>query len=86
MRAERYFSIDADGFYGAYYPLEGTDRAFIAMLGDDIDDLLAKTGVKWLQARGCSCLTMSPAKADYGHHDYPLERFEKAIAFLKEKD
>jgi hypothetical protein len=85
MRAERYFSIDTDGFYGAYYPLEGTDRAFIAMLGDDIDDLLAKTGVKWLQARGCSCLTMAPAKADYGHHNYPLERFEKAIAFLKEK-
>ena len=85
MKAERYFSVDRDGFYGAYFPLKEADHAFIVMLGDDIDDLLAKTGVKWLQARGYSCLTMSPAKADYGHHNYPLERFEKAIAFLKER-
>ncbi|MBR4461547.1 MAG: acyl-CoA thioester hydrolase [Erysipelotrichaceae bacterium] len=85
MKAKRYFTVDADGFYGAYYPISGADHAFIAMLGDDIDDLLAKTGVKWLHERGYSCLTMSPAKADYGHHNYPLERFEKAIAFLKEQ-
>ena len=26
---------------------------------------------------------MSPAKKDYGHHNYPLERIEKAIAWLK---
>jgi dienelactone hydrolase len=28
---------------------------------------------------------MAPSKKDYGHHSYPLERFEKAIAFLKEE-
>ena len=84
MKAKRYFSIEEDGFYGAYYPLE-TDHAFIAMLGDDIDDMLAKTGAKWLQERGYGVLTMAPAKKDYGHHNYPLERFEKAIAFLKEE-
>ncbi|MBQ6560221.1 MAG: acyl-CoA thioester hydrolase [Erysipelotrichaceae bacterium] len=85
MKAERYFTVDKDGFYGAYFPIDKADHAFIAMLGDDIDDLLAKTGVKWLQKRGYNCLTMSPAKADYGHHNYPLERFDKAIAFLKEQ-
>ena len=85
MKAKRYFSIDRDGFYGAYYPLEKADCAFIAMLGDDIDDMLAKTGAKWLQEKGCGVLTMAPSKKDYGHHSYPLERFEKAIAFLKEE-
>ncbi|MBR2787564.1 MAG: acyl-CoA thioester hydrolase [Erysipelotrichaceae bacterium] len=85
MKAKQYFTVDEDGFYGAYFPLDHSDHAFIAMLGDDIDDLLAKTGVKWLQKRGYSCLTMAPAKKDYGHHNYPLERFEKAIAFLKKQ-
>ncbi len=86
MKARQYFTVDRDGFYGAYFPLRSvTDHAFIVMLGDDIDDLLAKTGVRWLHERGYNCLTMSPAKADYGHHNYPLERFGKAISFLKEQ-
>ena len=84
MRAIRYFSVEKDGFYGAYYPNKSPgDRAFLVMLGDSADDLLAKTGVKWLHARGIHCLAMSPAKGDYGHHSYPLERFGNAIAFLK---
>ena len=29
-------------------------------------------------------MTMSPGKKDYGHHNYPLERIEKAINWLKE--
>ena len=28
-------------------------------------------------------MTMSLAKKDYGHHNYPLERIEKAINWLK---
>ena len=28
-------------------------------------------------------MTMSPGKKDYGHHNYPLERIEKAIDWLK---
>ncbi len=28
-------------------------------------------------------MTMSPAKKDYGHHNYPLERIENAIRWLK---
>ena len=32
---------------------------------------------------GVNVMTMSPAKKDYGHHNYPLERIEKAISWLK---
>ncbi len=28
-------------------------------------------------------MAMSPDKKDYGHHDYPLERIKRAVAFLK---
>ena len=30
-------------------------------------------------------MTMAPAKKDYGHHSYPVERFEKAIGIIKQR-
>lgn len=36
-------------------------------------------------ALGCNVMTMSPAKKDYGYHNYPLENFEYAIAYLKKQ-
>ncbi|MBR4162336.1 MAG: acyl-CoA thioester hydrolase, partial [Solobacterium sp.] len=60
-------------------------KAMIAMIGDSSTDLLATTAAKWLIQRGCHVLTMSADKKDYGHHNYPLERFEKAISVLHEK-
>ena len=51
----------------------------IAMIGDDSEDYLARTSVKWLHKLGVNVMTMSPGKKDYGHHNYPLERIEKAI-------
>ena len=39
--------------------------------------------VKWLIRLGVNVLTMSPGKKDYGHHNYPLECIEKAMAWLK---
>ena len=81
---KRYFSPERDGFYGVYYPNPTPSRkVLIAMLGDSSDDRMVVSGVKWLHKRGCNVMAMSPAKKDYGHHDYPLERFEKAIAVLK---
>ena len=78
------FDAKKDGFYGAYYANEkASDRAFILMLGDAVDDRMAVSGVKWIQRQGCNVLAMSPEKKDYGHHNYPLERFEKAIEYLK---
>ena len=80
------FNVENDGFYGAYYPYsEKADHAFIVMLGDDVDGLLCKNAVKWLRKRGYNCMAMAPAKKDYVHHNYPLERFEKAIAYLKKQ-
>lgn len=56
------------------------------MYGDDTEDFMAKSAVKWLQKTfHINVLTMSPDKKDYGHHNYPLERMEEAVKFLKEK-
>jgi hypothetical protein len=44
---------------------------------------MARCGVKWLHQLGLNVLTMSPDKKDYGYHNYPLERIEAAIAWLK---
>ena len=81
---KRYFNPSRDGFYGVYYPCsKKTNKAFIVMLGDSSDDRMAQSGAKWMQKLGCNVMAMSPDKQDYGHHNYPLERFEKAIAYLK---
>ncbi len=81
---KRYFNPGKDGFYGVYYSCsKKTNKAFIVMLGDSSDDRMAQSGAKWMQKLGCNVMAMSPDKQDYGHHNYPLERFEKAIAYLK---
>ena len=78
------FEVEKSGFYGAYWENKNkSNSALIAMLGDDPSDYLAKTCVKWLHKNGVNVMTMSPAKKDYGHHNYPLERIEKAIEVLK---
>ena len=85
MRKEP-FSIEADGFFGAYYPCpSGGDCAFVLMLGDDVDDLLARAGAKWMHAQGCNVLCMAPGPKDYGHRNYPLERFGLALDALRQR-
>ena len=79
-----HFDVETAGFYGAYWAcVGGSDCAVIAMIGDDPEDRLARSAVKWLCEQGVNVLTMSPAKKDYGHHNYPLERVETAISWLK---
>lgn len=79
-----YFNVEKDGFFGAYYENpKASGKAMILMLGDDIDDRMVIAGVKWAQKLGCNVMAMAPEKKDYGHHSYPLERFEKAITYLK---
>lgn len=79
-----HFDVEKDGFYGAYWKnRKGTNCAIIAMLGDDAEDYMAKSCVKWLMKKGVNVLTMSPGKKNYSHHNYPLERIEKAINWLK---
>ncbi len=77
---------ETERFYGCYWPVEGAKAAIIGMYGDDTEDFMAKSAVKWLQKTfHINVLTMSPDKKDYGHHNYPLERLEEAVKFLKEK-
>lgn len=84
MKPVMRFEPEKDGFYGAWYPTQGkTNRAMLVMLGDSSDDYMAKCGAKWLNRETIHVLAMSLDKKDYGHHSYPLERFGKAIAFLK---
>lgn len=79
-----HFDVKTDGFYGAYWKnKKETNSAMIAMLGDDPEDYMAKSCVKWLMKKGVNVLTMSPGKKNYSHHNYPLERIEKAINWLK---
>ena len=79
-----HFDVEKDGFYGAYWKCEEpTKAAIIAMLGDDPEDHMAKSSVKWLmKSCGVNVLTMSPGKKDYSHHNYPIERIEAAVKLL----
>lgn len=77
---------ETERFYGCYWPVKGAKAAIIGMYGDDTEDFMAKSAVKWLQKTfHINVLTMSPDKKDYGHHNYPLERMEEAVKFLKER-
>lgn len=79
-----HFDVETDGFYGAYWKCkEETDCGVIVMLGDDPEDYMARSAVKWLLRKGVNVLTMSPGKKDYGHHNYPLERVETASGWMK---
>ena len=80
----QYFSMEKDGFYGAYYPNEkANNKAFLCMIGDSADNMMVRGAAKWLHDLGCHVLALAPAKTDCGYHSYPLECYEKAIAFLK---
>lgn len=80
-----HFEAEKDGFYGAYWQNKKPVKdVIIAMIGDDAEDYMAISCVKWLQRQGVNVLTMSPAKKNYSHHNYPLERIEKAIGWLKD--
>jgi len=79
------FEIDTDGFHGVYWKNSSkTDAGIIMMLGDDSEDYLAKSGARWAVKQGINVMTMSPAKKDYGHHNYPLERIATAIQWMKQ--
>lgn len=58
-----HFDVDKDGFYGAYWTCKnGSDCAIITMLGDDPEDYVARSAVKWILKLGVNVMTMSPGK------------------------
>ena len=78
------FNNNNDGFYGTYYiNTNGADNAIIGLFGDDPNDFMAKCGVKWLHKNGVNVMCMSPDVKNYSHVNYPLERIETAIKWLK---
>ena len=79
-----HFEVEKDGFHGVYWQNKmPSNAAIIAMLGDDAEDYMAKSCVKWLQKQCVNVLSMSPAKKNYSHHNYPLERIENGVKWLK---
>ena len=78
------FETDQDGFYGTYYENpKGANCAMIGLFGDDPNDFMAKCGAKWLHKNGVNVMCMSPDVKNYGHVNFPLERIETSIKWLK---
>ena len=55
----------------------------IGLFGDDPNDFMAKCGAKWLHKNGVNVMCMSPDVKNYSHVNFPLERIETAIKWLK---
>lgn len=81
---KQFFSNEKDGFYGTYYENpKGANCAMIGLFGDDPNDFMAKCGAKWLHKNDVNVMCMSPDVKNYGHVNFPLERIEIAIKWLK---
>ena len=81
---KQFFNVKKDGFYGTYYENpKGADCAMIGLFGDDPNDYMAKCGAKWLHKNGVNVMCMSPDVKNYSHVNFPLERIETAIKWLK---
>lgn len=81
---KQFFSNEKDGFYGTYYENpKDANCAMIGLFGDDPNDFMAKCGAKWLHKNGVNVMCMSPDVKNYGHVNFPLERIETSIKWLK---
>ena len=79
-----HFDTIKDGFYGSYFRCKNlSSHALVTMIGDDSDDYMARTCAKWLNRLDVNVLTMSVGKKNYSYHNYPIERIENAINWLK---
>lgn len=81
---KQFFSNEKDGFYGTYYENpKGANYAMIGLFGDDPNDFMTKCGAKWLHKNGVNVMCMSPDMKNYSHVNFPLERIETSIKWLK---
>lgn len=81
---KQFFSNEKDGFYGTYYENpKDANCAMIGLFGDDPNDFMAKCGAKWLHKNDVNVMCMSPDVKNYGHVNFPLERIETSIKWLK---
>ena len=80
----QHFDVETAGFYGAYWACaDGSDCAVIAMIGDDPEDRLARSAVKWLCGRRRQCAHHVACESDYGFIIIRWRRVETAISWLK---
>ena len=78
------FESETDGFHGAFWPTKvKSETVMIVILGDNSEGYMIKCCVKWFHKLGVNVISMSPNKKDHGYHNYPLERIESAILWLK---
>lgn len=81
---KQFFSNEKDGFYGTYYENpKDANCAMIGLFGDDPNDFMAKCGAKWLHKNDVNVMCMSPDMKNYSHVNFPLERIETSIKWLK---
>lgn len=79
-------SIRQNGFYGKYAPAKsGAASTIIVVTDDDVDEIISKSTVKWLNSLGVNALAVSPEKGIKGVHSYPMEQLEQAVNYLKAK-
>ena len=65
---KRHFEMETDGFYGAYWKCKtDSDCAMIAMIGDDSEDYLARTSVKWLHKLGVNVIDRKSTRLNSSH-------------------
>ena len=85
MKKSYYIDNDS-GLYTCYYPTNNTSTiAMIAMMGDNVDDAIAKCGVKYFHDFNINVLALSPGKNNYDFANYPIENIGKAIEYLEDK-
>lgn len=86
MKGQR---IMYDRFTWVYHPgPEGTKKALIVSIGNSDDGPMTRGAAKLLTQAGCSVLCLAPVGHDLkynGWQDFPLEVFECAANWLKEK-
>lgn len=77
-----------DGFEGWFYPVPGSDQCIIILAGSKGNDIANKALAGWINKRGCCALGIGKwqnRNERDGVHEWPLEYFGKALAWLKNR-
>ncbi len=76
------------GFTASFYPLEDSEKAVLVITDHDTQNRLSRAVADWMHKRGCACLIMNgdqKQEDDGTYHHFPIEYWERALAFLSER-
>ncbi|MCM1327825.1 MAG: acyl-CoA thioester hydrolase [Ruminococcus sp.] len=78
------FETKKDGFFGIYFenPVK-TNAAMIIIITNNAESYIAVGAAKWAVKNGLNAMTVSPEKEEKGYHNFPIERIENAVNWLK---